>query len=55
MSKGYNLSEKFGYRLIQGRLGIYDKYKSDTILDEKGLSGIKSQESRINYHGGNLQ
>ena len=40
MSHGYDLSDKLGYRLMQGRLGIYDKYKShDAVLDSK-LTGI---------------
>ena len=49
------LSDQFGYRLLEGRLGIYDKYKShDTVLDS-GLTGVKNQETRLNYRGGNLQ
>ena len=69
MSRGYDLSEKLGYRLIQGRLGVYDKYKTvDTILDSD-LTGIENQfkrlkphkrlggiqDARINYQGGSLQ
>ena len=43
MPRGYDLSEKLGYRLMQGRLGIYDKYYShDTVLDSK-LIGIENQ------------
>lgn len=55
MSKGYDFSDKMGYRLMQGRLGIYDKYRShDTVLDA-GLTGVKSQEIKMRHHGGNLQ
>ena len=55
MPHGYDLSEKLGYRLIQGRLGVYDKYKShDTVLDPK-LIGVKNQDRRISHQGGNLQ
>jgi hypothetical protein len=54
VSHGYDLTEKFGYRLMQGRLGIYDKYKShDTVLDSK-LIGVKNQDIRMKHQGGNL-
>ena len=40
---------------MQGRLGIYDKYKShDTVLDS-GLIGINNQSIRIGHQGGSLQ
>ena len=40
---------------MQGRLGIYDKYKShDTVLDSK-LTGINDQSIRIGHQGGSLQ
>ena len=40
---------------MQGRLGIYDKYKShDTVLDSK-LTGINDQSVRIGHQGGSLQ
>ena len=40
---------------MQGRLGIYDKYKShDTVLDSK-LTGINNQSIRIGHQGGSLQ
>lgn len=69
MPKGYDFTEELGYRLIQGRLGIYDKYKTvNTILDSD-LTGVESQlkrlkprrklggiqDARINYQGGSLQ
>ena len=41
MSRGYDLSEKFGYRLMQARLGIYDKYSSSADLDPS-INGIKN-------------
>ena len=44
MSRGYDLSEKLGYRLMQGRLGVYDKYQShETVLDPK-LIGVQNQK-----------
>ena len=40
MSSGYDLTEGLGYRLMQARLGVYNKYKSvDTVLDSN-LTGI---------------
>ena len=40
---------------MQGRLGIYDKYKShDTVLDSN-LTGVQSQETRLKHQGGNSQ
>jgi hypothetical protein len=51
--KGYDLSERFGYRLMQGRLGIYNKYTSHTDLDPS-IKNIENQKTRLNYHGGNL-
>ena len=55
MPAAYDLSNRHSYRLMQGRLGIYDKYKShDTVLDSN-LTGIKNQEMRLNYRGGHLQ
>ena len=49
------MSESLNYRLIQGRLGIYDKYKShDSVLDS-GLTGIKNQDIRLRHHGGSVQ
>ncbi len=38
---------------MQGRLGIYDKYKSNTFLEPD--KGIKDHGIRISHHGGNLQ
>ena len=55
MSKGSDLNEKLGYRLMQARLGIYDKYKShDTVLDSE-LTGIQNQDKRLKHHGGSVQ
>ena len=55
MSQGYDLSDKLGYRLMQGRLGIYDKYKShETVLDS-GLTGVQNQNIRMSHQGGSLQ
>ena len=40
---------------MQGRLGIYDKYKShDTVLDSS-FTGITNQDIRLTHQGGKLQ
>ena len=40
---------------MKARFGIYDKYKShSTVLDPK-LEGVKNQEMRLKFQGGNLQ
>lgn len=55
MSNGFDLSNTASYRLMQGRLGVYNKYKSeDSILDSK-LVGIQNQERRLDFQGGDLQ
>ena len=55
MSRGYDLSEKLGYRLMQGRLGIYDKYQSQETVLGSGLVGIKNQNTRLSHQGGSSQ
>ena len=55
MSRGYDLNENLSYRLMQGRLGVYEKYKShDSVLDPK-LIGIKNQDIRLQHNGGSTQ
>ena len=40
---------------MQGRLGIYDKYKSHENILDSGLIGIKNQDMRLKHQGGSLQ
>lgn len=40
MPYGYDLTDKLGYRLMQGRLGIYDKYKAETQIQDPKLIGL---------------
>lgn len=53
MASGYDLSNKVTFRLMQGRLGTYDKkpfnYQSNQI------EGVENQSVRLRQHGGNLQ
>ena len=53
MASGYDLSSRVPFRLMKGRLGVYDKKK----LDEKEIpvSGIHNQIDRLHQAGGNLQ
>ena len=39
---------------MQGRLGIYDKYKSNIPLEPE-LKGVQNQNIRLSHHGGSLQ
>ena len=55
MAHGNELSEKLGYRLMQGRLGIYDRYRSHNTVLDKSLSGVQNQNSRAMCDGGNFQ
>lgn len=52
MPSGYDLSDKLGYRLMQGRLGIYDKFKSENLVHDSDFKGLDSQFIRLNYEGG---
>ena len=55
MPYGYDLSDKVSFRLMQGRLGVYNKYNQPkTLLDPK-ISGVYNQYSRLKQQGGNLQ
>ena len=53
MASGYDLSSRVPFRLMKGRLGVYDKHR----LDEKEISidGIHNQIDRLRQAGGNLQ
>ena len=40
---------------MQGRLGVYDKYKSQDVILDSDVKGIQSQQTRLNHQGGSLQ
>jgi hypothetical protein len=42
VSHGYDLTNKFGYRLMQARLGVYDKYISEDTVLSRGAFGIQN-------------
>ena len=52
MPSGYDFSTRVPYRLLQGRLGVYDKPHQAATHD---LSGVEQQQSRAQANGGNLQ
>ena len=54
MQQGFDLSNKLSFRLMQGRLGIYDHYQEKQVLDTD-IQGVNNQFVRLNHQGGNLQ
>ena len=48
---GYDLSSKNPYRLMKGRLGIYEKHS----FESSSVDGVKHQNTRLQQMGGNLQ
>ena len=53
MASGYDLSNRVPYRLMKGRLGVYDKQPFDQ--EEHSIQGVESQVLRLNQQGGNRQ
>ena len=54
MQQGFDLSNKLSFRLMQGRLGVYDRYQEKQVLDTD-IQGVNNQFVRVNHQGGNLQ
>lgn len=54
MQQGFDLSNKLSFRLMQGRLGVYDRYQEKQVLDTN-IQGVNNQFVRLNHQGGNLQ
>lgn len=54
MQQGFDLSNKLSFRLMQGRLGVYDCYQEKQVLDTD-IQGVNNQFVRLNHQGGNLQ
>ena len=52
MASGYDLSGKNPFRLMKGRLGVYDKKPLD--LKESSIEGIRHQAAIFKSNGGNL-
>ena len=53
MASGYDLSSKVPFRLMQGRLGVYDKRVFDP--DKAPIEGVIDAEIRLQQAGGNRQ
>ena len=53
MASGYDLSNQHTYRLMQGRLGIYDKRPYDA--EKNSIEGIDDLSMRLRHMGGHRQ
>ena len=51
MASGYDLSSKVPFRLMKGRLGVYDKRPFDPDINP--VEGIEEQSMRLRQAGGN--
>ena len=52
MASGYDLSSQVPFRLLKGRLGVYDKPSS---FNTNSVEGVEDQRLRMAHHGGNAQ
>ena len=53
MASGYDVSSRVPYRLMKGRLGVYDKRPFDPT--QNSVSGVEHQSARLCQAGGNRQ
>ena len=53
MASGYDLSSQIPFRLMKGRLGVYDKREFDP--HKSSIEAIQHQAARMEQAGGNLQ
>ena len=53
MASGYDLSSRIPFRLMKGRLGVYDKQPFNS--SENSIEGIIEQSTRLQQAGGNRQ
>ena len=51
MASGYDLSSQIPFRLMKGRLGVYDKQLFDS--ERISIEGINDQAIRAEQAGGN--
>ena len=52
MASGYDYSSRNPYRLMQGRLGIYDKRPYEP--NKNSVDGIDDMSTRLRHMGGHL-
>ena len=50
MASGYDFSSQVPFRLMKGRLGVYEKLSSDNTSCTDGVFNL---DNRLNQHGGN--
>ena len=55
MASGYDISSRHPFRLMQGRLGTYDKMPYDENKIDPAIKGLPEQHKRLMVHGGNKQ
>ena len=55
MASGYDISSRHPFRLMKGRLGIYDKHIYEPQKTDPEINGIIHQSKRLVAHGGNTQ
>ena len=55
VASGYDLSSKHTFRLMQGRLGIYDKRPYNPQATDPEIQGVVDQATRLRFNGGNKQ
>ena len=53
MASGYDFSSFIPFRLMKGRLGVYDK--QEFIPELQSVAGVSEQFVRLKQHGGNRQ
>ena len=53
MASGYDLSSRQPFRLMKGRLGIYEKHPFES--DSQSIEGVNLQCDRLRTQGGNRQ
>lgn len=55
MGKGFDFSDRHTYRLMAGRLGVYDKIPYDPRATDPEIGNLKQQSALFRVRGGNLQ
>ena len=55
MASGYDLSSRNTFRLLKGRLGVYEKRPFDPSGVDPDLEGVFQQATRFRVNGGNRQ
>ena len=55
MAQGYDISYRHPFRLMQGRIGTYDKRPFNSKELDPAIDGVNHQSTRFRQNGGNLQ